>query len=151
MNIDIKAECGKIISLEIKEDDIKSLLSLVEKESSINKTKNYDDIFNLQKKLELLLLFNREPDEETCEKLSLLFADEYKDDLLPTDKIRISSLEFCTATFNCLNRAGIKFLDELLCMSEEDLLSIRNLGNKALQDIKDVLEKLGYCLAKYEK
>lgn len=49
MNIDIKAECGKIISLEIKEDDIKSLLSLVEKESSINKTQNYDDIFNLQK------------------------------------------------------------------------------------------------------
>lgn len=97
------------------------------------------------------MLFNREPNEDTCNKLSLMFSEDYKDDLLPTNKIRISSLDFCTATFNCLNRAGIKFLDELLCMSEEDLLSIRNLGNKALQDIKDVLQKLGYCLAKYEK
>lgn len=36
MKIDIKANCGKVVSLEIKEDDIRTLLSIVEKEAKIN-------------------------------------------------------------------------------------------------------------------
>lgn len=66
MKIDIKANCGKVVSLEIKEDDIRTLLSIVEKESKINGIKNYDELYNIQKKLDLLLAFNREPDEDTC-------------------------------------------------------------------------------------
>lgn len=144
MKIDIKANCGKVVSLEIKEDDIRTLLSIVEKEAKINGIKNYDELYNIQKKLDLLLAFNREPDEDTCEKLSLLFSDEYNDDLQPIERIRISTLGFSSATFKCLDRANIKFLDEILYKSDEELLKIRYLGVRTLEEIKSVIQELGY-------
>lgn len=58
-------------------------------------------------------------------------------------------LQFSKKTFNCLNRANIKTLGELLCLSEEELLKIRNLGIQSLNEIRSVLNQHKLELSKY--
>ena len=59
-------------------------------------------------------------------------------------------LSFSKRTINCLNRAGIVTLGELLCLSKEDLLRIRNLGAQCLNEIVDELSKYDLELRKYK-
>ena len=56
----------------------------------------------------------------------------------------IDDLMFNRRTYNCLTRAHIYTVEELLQKSEEDLMKIRNLGKKSLKEVKLKLEKLGY-------
>ena len=65
------------------------------------------------------------------------------------DSLKIEHLQFSKKTFNCLNRANIKTLGQLLCCSEEDLLKIRNLGIQSLNEIKRILNKYELELSTY--
>lgn len=56
----------------------------------------------------------------------------------------IEQLNLSVRTFNCLKRAGITKVGELLEMSEEELLKIRNLGQKALEEVREQLSVLGF-------
>ena len=64
--------------------------------------------------------------------------------------MKIESLQFSKRTFNCLNRAGITTLGEILCLSEEDLLRIRNLGVQSLNEIIDTLKKYDLTLPSFK-
>jgi DNA-directed RNA polymerase subunit alpha len=56
----------------------------------------------------------------------------------------IDELGLTTRTFNCLRRAGINNVGQLLAMDERALLSVRNLGPKGVDEIRQRLAALGY-------
>ena len=56
----------------------------------------------------------------------------------------IEELELSIRSYNCLKRAGIYTVEELSKITYEDLLHIRNLGKKSIEEIQQKLEKMGY-------
>jgi DNA-directed RNA polymerase subunit alpha len=55
----------------------------------------------------------------------------------------IEELELSVRAYNCLKREGINTIDKLLEYSEEELLDIRNFGQKSFQEVKDKIKELG--------
>jgi DNA-directed RNA polymerase subunit alpha len=56
----------------------------------------------------------------------------------------IENLGLSARSFNSLERAGLKFVGELVLMSENELKEIKNLGKKSLEEIKQKLEEAGF-------
>lgn len=56
----------------------------------------------------------------------------------------IEDLDLSVRAYNCLKRSGITKIGQLLEMSEEDLLAVRNFGQKSLDELNVRLETLGY-------
>ncbi|MEY3091034.1 MAG: hypothetical protein RL113_1350, partial [Pseudomonadota bacterium] len=56
----------------------------------------------------------------------------------------VDSLGLSARSFNSLDRAGIKYLGELILMNENEIKNIKNLGKKSLDEITDCLVDLGY-------
>jgi DNA-directed RNA polymerase subunit alpha len=61
----------------------------------------------------------------------------------------IEDLDLSVRSYNCLKRAGIHTLGELIDKTEEDMMKVRNLGKKSLKEVKQKLEELGLALAKH--
>ncbi len=61
-------------------------------------------------------------------------------------EMTIEELELSVRSFNCLKRAGINTVEELTHKSEEDMMKVRNLGKKSLDEVKLKLEELGLGL-----
>ncbi len=61
----------------------------------------------------------------------------------------IEDLDLSVRSYNCLKRAGIHTLGELIEKTEEDMMKVRNLGKKSLKEVKQKLEELGLGLAKH--
>jgi DNA-directed RNA polymerase subunit alpha len=57
---------------------------------------------------------------------------------------QIDSLGLSARSFNSLDRAGIKYVGELVLMSANEVKNIKNLGKKSLDEIAECLDKLGY-------
>ena len=64
-----------------------------------------------------------------------LIEKQIEDSPAPVDRA-IEELDLNTRPFNCLKRAGIHTLRELTQMTEDDMIRIRNLGSKSIQEIK---------------
>jgi DNA-directed RNA polymerase subunit alpha len=58
----------------------------------------------------------------------------------------IEELELSVRSFNCLKRAAINTVQELTQKSEDDMMKVRNLGKKSLDEVKAKLEELGLGL-----
>ena len=56
----------------------------------------------------------------------------------------IEDLDLSTRTYNCLKRADITKVGQVLQMEEKELLSVRNLGQKSMEEIRDKLLERGY-------
>lgn len=74
-----------------------------------------------------------------------IFAQEETGDNVELDK-RIDELDLSVRSFNCLKRAGIHTVRQLLDFSENDLLNIRNFGVKSIEEVKDKLASMGMSL-----
>ena len=61
-------------------------------------------------------------------------------------EMTIDELELSVRSFNCLKRASINTVEELTHRSEEDMMKVRNLGKKSLDEVKHRLEELGLSL-----
>ena len=61
-------------------------------------------------------------------------------------EMTIEELELSVRSFNCLKRAAINTVEELTQKSEEDMMKVRNLGKKSLDEVKAKLEELGLGL-----
>lgn len=61
----------------------------------------------------------------------------------------IEDLDLSVRSYNCLKRAGIHTLGELIEKTEEDMMKVRNLGKKSLKEVKQKLEELSLGLAKH--
>ena len=58
----------------------------------------------------------------------------------------IEELDLSVRSYNCLKRAGINTVEELTKRTEQDIMKVRNLGKKSLQEIKEKLAALGLSL-----
>jgi len=58
----------------------------------------------------------------------------------------IEELDLSVRSFNCLKRAGINTVEELTQRTEEDMMKVRNLGKKSLEEVQQKLEALGLSL-----
>ena len=58
----------------------------------------------------------------------------------------IEDLDFSVRAYNCLKRAGIHTLQDLVNKSENDMMKIRNLGKKSLKEVLDKVKDLGLIL-----
>ena len=61
-------------------------------------------------------------------------------------EMTIEELELSVRSFNCLKRAAINTVEELTQKSEDDMMKVRNLGKKSLDEVKAKLEELGLGL-----
>ena len=58
----------------------------------------------------------------------------------------IEELDLSVRSYNCLKRAGINTVEELTRKTEEDMMKVRNLGKKSLQEVKEKLAALNLSL-----
>ena len=63
----------------------------------------------------------------------------------------IEDLDLSVRSYNCLKRAGINTLSELVQKSEDDMMKVRNLGRKSLEEVKKKLVELNLSLAENEE
>ena len=61
-------------------------------------------------------------------------------------EMNIDELELSVRSFNCLKRAGIKTVEELCSRTSEDMMKVRNLGRKSLEEVLAKLKELGLQL-----
>ena len=63
-----------------------------------------------------------------------------KDKILETS---IEDLEFSVRSYNCLKRAGIHTVADIVNKSEQDMIKVRNLGKKSLDEVMNKIAELG--------
>ncbi|MBS3994954.1 MAG: DNA-directed RNA polymerase subunit alpha [Alkaliphilus sp.] len=61
-------------------------------------------------------------------------------------EMTIEELELSVRSYNCLKRAGINTVEELTEKSEDDMMKVRNLGKKSLEEVQQKLAELGLGL-----
>lgn len=62
----------------------------------------------------------------------------------------IEDLDLSVRSYNCLKRAGIQTVEELTQKTEDEMMSVRNLGKKSLKEVKDKIYELGLSFKSYE-
>jgi DNA-directed RNA polymerase subunit alpha len=77
-------------------------------------------------------------------------SEEPVDSKNKTMEMTIEDLDLSVRSYNCLKRAGIHTVAELALKSEEDMMKVRNLGRKSLEEVKKKLIELGLGLVKDE-
>lgn len=65
-------------------------------------------------------------------------------------QMTIEELDLSVRSFNCLKRAGINTVEDLIGKSEDDMMKVRNLGRKSLDEVVAKLASLGYDLRREE-
>ncbi len=61
-------------------------------------------------------------------------------------EMSIDELELSVRSYNCLKRAGINTVEELINKTPEDMMKVRNLGRKSLDEVLAKLKELGLSL-----
>jgi len=82
---------------------------------------------------------------DSADKVEIMIEKEEdkKDKLL---EMTIEELDLSVRSYNCLKRAGINTVQELVQKSEEDMMKVRNLGKKSLEEVQQKLEGLNLGL-----
>ena len=65
-------------------------------------------------------------------------------------EMTIEELDLSVRSSNCLKRAGINTVEELIQRNEEDMMRVRNLGRKSLEEVQQKLAMLGLSLRQNE-
>jgi DNA-directed RNA polymerase subunit alpha len=68
-----------------------------------------------------------------------------------TLEMTIEELDLSVRSFNCLKRAGINTVEDLISKTEEDMMKVRNLGRKSLDEVVAKLDSLGFNLRKEDE
>ncbi len=92
---------------------------------------------------EHLNLFVDLSDEGYYTEIMVEKDDDGKDKVL---EMTIEELDLSVRSFNCLKRAGINTVQDLINKSEEDMMKVRNLGRKSLEEVVSKLNSLGFKL-----
>ncbi len=98
----------------------------------------------LRKYLDIFSELGTIEEEEGTDDETLLSPEEKE--LAEKLNMPISELELSVRSTNCLAQANIKTIGELVMKEEQEMLSYRNFGKKSLNEIKDVLAKMGLSL-----
>ena len=92
-----------------------------------------------------LNLFVDLSDEARETETMIVKNDDSKGKLL---EMTIEELDLSVRSFNCLKRAGINTVEDLINRSEEDMMRVRNLGRKSLEEVIAKLDSLNFTLRK---
>lgn len=84
------------------------------------------------------------PEEEEVEETT--FPKEEEDTSSKVLDMTIEDLDLSVRSFNCLKRANINTVADLTAKTEDDMMKVRNLGRKSLEEVKKKLEDLGLSL-----
>ncbi len=96
---------------------------------------------------EHLNLFVNLSEEMSNAEIMVEKDDDGKEKVL---EMTIEELDLSVRSFNCLKRAGINTVEDLIGKSEEDMMKVRNLGRKSLDEVVGKLATLGFKLSKEE-
>jgi DNA-directed RNA polymerase subunit alpha len=80
-------------------------------------------------------------DEEQLSEVPSIFAPEGAGKNTELEK-QVEDLDLSVRSYNCLKRAGIHSVRQLVEFSENDLLNIRNFGAKSIEEVKDKLQSM---------
>ena len=67
--------------------------------------------------------------------------EDYQEEEDPTSQIPIEELQLSVRAYNCLKRAQINSVSDLLDYTQEDLLEIKNFGQKSADEVIEALQK----------
>ena len=105
---------------------------------------NPDEAVSLAAKIltEHLSLFVGLTDQVTA----VTFTDQEDDKKEKVLEMTIEELDLSVRAYNCLKRAGINTVAELVQRNQEDMMKVRNLGRKSLEEVEQKLEVLNLSL-----
>ena len=89
--------------------------------------------------------------EEEEEIEEIVVEEEQPDEKSKALEMTIEELDLSVRSFNCLKRAEINTVADLAAKTEDDMMKVRNLGRKSLEEVKKKLEELGLSLASDRK
>ena len=114
-----------------------------------NGTIKPDDAVSLAAKImnELLMLFIDLSEDAKNTEVIVEKEESKKEKVL---EMTIEELDLSVRSYNCLKRAGINNVEDLINKSEEDMMKVRNLGRKSLEEVIGKLTGLGLYLKKEE-
>ena len=96
---------------------------------------------------EHLSLFIELSDDAKNAEIMIEKEESKKEKVLETT---IEELDLSVRSYNCLKRAGINTVQDLTTRSENDMMKVRNLGRKSLEEVIAKLEAMGLKLASDE-
>ena len=97
---------------------------------------------------EHLKLFIDLSEDASSSEIMVEKAGDGKDKIL---EMTIEELDLSVRSFNCLKRANINTVEDLISKTEEDMMKVRNLGRKSLEEVLAKLDELGLSLSKGEE
>ena len=97
---------------------------------------------------EHLNLFVNLSDKASSAEVMVEKDDKGKEKIL---EMTIEDLDLSVRSFNCLKLAGINTVEDLINKSEEDMMKVRNLGRKSLEEVIQKLNSLGFSLQKEDE
>ena len=97
---------------------------------------------------EHLNLFVELSDEAKSAEIMVEREETKKEKVL---EMTIEELDLSVRSFNCLKRAGIDTVEDLTSSTEADMIKVRNLGKKSLEEVIQKLQSLGLSLKKEEE
>ena len=87
--------------------------------------------------------FNIITDLNSISDISGLMAEKKVDTITKTLETPIEEIEFSVRAYNCLKRAGINTVQDLISKKEVEVTKIRNLGKKSLKEVLDKVKEMG--------
>lgn len=78
-------------------------------------------------------------------------GDKPEDERSRLLQLSIEELDLSVRSFNCLKRAGINTIGELVSRTPEEMMKVRNLGKKSLEEVEQKLARLGLALRRPEE
>ncbi len=85
-------------------------------------------------------------DLSSIANVSGMMIEKTEDPKVKALETSIEDLDFSVRAYNCLKRAGIHTLQDLVNKSESDMMKIRNLGKKSLKEVLDKIRDMGLVL-----
>lgn len=114
--------------------DVETKPSIFPRDAVASAAKTLLELFGLVAELNVDAEFNELPPADDEEQLN-------KDLALPVEQLDLSM-----RSYNCLKREGINTVGELVSRSEQDLMCIRNFGQKSIDEVKQRLESMGLSM-----
>ena len=138
----IKKAIYNIENMLVEDDpSFEKVIFEVETDGQIDPIDAFKDAINNY--LNQFAVFSKEFKLETKQKEEVELPEEYNVLFEPIENLNLRS-----RSFNALDRAGIRYIGELVLMGKEKIANIKNLGTKSLEEIFEKLEEIGFSLNK---
>ncbi len=88
---------------------------------------------------------------ETGEPREVVISPDLSDKKEKLLEMNIEDLDLSVRSFNCLKRAQVNTVEDLVNKTEEDMMKVRNMGRKSLEEVIYKLQSMGFSLKKSEE